>query len=225
MFYPNIHPQYACIKKFVARTTLTTWTKKIPAINASTELNNKEKPRTRIACRGPRLVDLSQLYSNPFLQIRSFKQRIDPQISAHSSEPLTSEDKLEAIENISPKRLNVYGETEVCRIRQKQKVLSDIEIQTVCKRYQSGDSVYKLAKDFECHRSTISAVLKRNGVEVTHLASKKPELVKKVIELYAEMKTPKEVGTIVGLDCATVRQLLKDNGIYIRKAWEYPKGK
>ena len=134
------------------------------------------------------LVDLSQLYSNPFLQIRSFKQRIDPQISAHSSEPLTSEDKLEAIENISPKRLNVYGETEVCRIRQKQKVLSDIEIQTVCKRYRSGDSVYKLAKDFECHRSTISAVLKRNGVEVTHLASKKPELVKKVIELYAERK-------------------------------------
>lgn len=67
-------------------------------------------------------MDLSQLYSNPFLRIRSFKQRIDPQISAHSSEPLTSEDKLEAIENISPKRLNVYGETEVCRIRQKQKV-------------------------------------------------------------------------------------------------------
>lgn len=151
------------------------------------------------------------------------KVRTITQISAHSSEPLTSEDKLEAIENISPKRLNVYGETEVCRIRQKQKVLSDIEIQTVCKRYQSGDSVYKLAKDFECHRSTISAVLKRNGVEVTHLASKKPELVKKVIELYAEMKTPKEVGAIVGLDCATVRQLLKDNGIYIRKAWEYPR--
>lgn len=179
--------------------------------------------RLRYSCGHSPLVDLSQLYSNPFLQIRSFKQRIDPQISAHSSEPLTSEDKLEAIENISPKRLNVYGETEVCRIRQKQKVLSDIEIQTVCKRYQSGDSVYKLAKDFECHRSTISAVLKRNGVEVTHLASKKPELVKKVIELYAEMKTPKEVGTIVGLDCATVRQLLKDNGIYIRKAWEYPR--
>lgn len=171
------------------------------------------------------LVDLSQLYSNPFLQIRSFKQRIDPQISAHSSEPLTSEDKLEAIENISPKRLNVYGETEVCRIRQKQKVLSDIEIQTVCKRYQSGDSVYKLAKDFECHRSTISAVLKRNGVEVTHLASKKPELVKKVIDLYSEMKTPKEVGAIVGITGDTVRVILKENGIHIRKSWEYPKKK
>lgn len=167
------------------------------------------------------LVDLSQLYSNPFLQIRSFKQRIDTQISAHSSEPLTSEDKLEAIENISPKRLNVYGETEVRRIRQKQKNLSGIEIQSICKRYQSGDSVYKLAKDFDCHRSTISAVLKRNGVEVTHLASKKPELVKIVIDLYAEMKTPKEVGAIAGINEGTVRQILKDNNIHIRKSWEY----
>lgn len=95
----------------------------------------------------------------------------------------------------------------------------------ICKRYQSGDSVYKLAEDFGCHRSTISAVLKRNGVEVSHKASTKPELVKRVIELYAEMKTPKEVGAIVGLDCGTVRQVLKENGIYIRKSWEYPKNK
>lgn len=173
----------------------------------------------------PLLVDLSQLYSNPFLQIRSFKQQIDPQISAHSPEPLTLEDRLETNVNISPKRQNVYGETEVCRIRQKQKALSEIEIQAVCKRYQSGDSVYKLAEDFKCHRSTISAVLKRNGVEVSHKASTKPELVKRVIELYAEMKTPKEVGAIVGLDCGTVRQVLKENGIYIRKSWEYPKNK
>ena len=168
-------------------------------------------------------MDLSQLYSNPFLQIRSFKQRIDPQISAHSFEPLTSENELEANENISPKRQNVYGETEVCRIRQKQKTLSDIEIQAICKRYQSGDSVYKLAEDFGCHRSTVSAVLKRNGVEVSHKASTKPELVKRVIELYSEMKTPKEIGIIVGLDCGTVRQVLKENNIYIRKSWEYPK--
>ena len=66
-------------------------------------------------------------------------------------------------------------------------------------------------------------VLKRNGVEVTHLASKKPELVKIVIDLYAEMKTPKEVGAIAGINEGTVRQILKDNNIHIRKSWEYPR--
>lgn len=66
-------------------------------------------------------------------------------------------------------------------------------------------------------------VLRRNGVEVSHKASTKPELVKRVIELYSEMKTPKEISIIVGLDCDTVRQVLKENNIYIRKSWEYPK--
>ena len=168
-------------------------------------------------------MDLSQLYSNPFLQIRKFKESINPLNIGSNLDNLAKKTNPPARDNISPKRQNVYGETEVCRIRQTQKSLSELEVQAICKRYQSGDSVYKLAKDFECHRSTISAVLKRNGVEVSHKASTKPELVKKVIALYAQMKTPKEVGTIVGLDCGTVRQVLKENGIYIRKSWEYPK--
>ena len=108
-------------------------------------------------------------------------------------------------------------------ITQHQKRLSKLEIQTICKRYQNGASIYKLAADFGCHRRTISDTLKRNGIEVSHLASKKPELVKKIIELYAEMKTPKEVGAIVGVNSDTVRKVLKENGIYISKSWEYPK--
>ncbi|WP_288155142.1 hypothetical protein [uncultured Sharpea sp.] len=86
-------------------------------------------------------------------------------------------------------------------ITQQQKNLSELEIQT-----------------------TISDTLKRNGVEVSHQAATKPELVKRIIELYAEMKTPKEVGAIVGVGGDTVRKVLKENGIYIRKSWEYPKG-
>ena len=83
-------------------------------------------------------------------------------------------------------------------ITQQQKNLSELEIQT-------------------------SDTLKRNGVEVSHQATAKPELVKRIIELYAEMKTPKEVGAIVGVGGDTVRKVLKENGIYIRKSWEYPK--
>ena len=37
------------------------------------------------------------------------------------------------------------------------------------------------------------------------------------------MKTPKEVGTIVGINEGTVRNILHDNNVYIRKSWEYPK--
>lgn len=48
-------------------------------------------------------------------------------------------------------------------------------------------------------------------------------LLKRAIELYAEMKTPKEVGAIVGVGGDTVRKVLKENDIYIRKSWEYPR--
>lgn len=108
-------------------------------------------------------------------------------------------------------------------ITQQQKHLSETETQLICRKYQAGASVYELAEEFGCHRRTISDALKRNGVEVSHKASAKPELVKKIIELYAEYKTPKEIGEIVSLDCGTVRKVLKENGIYIRKSWEYPK--
>ena len=118
---------------------------------------------------------------------------------------------------------NKYGETEVKKIRQKQKRLSEYEIQEAIKLYQNGVSANTIASSFGCHRRTISDVLKRNDIEVSHKASAKPELVKRIIELYAEMKTPKEVGAIVGIDCTTVRQVLKDNEIYIRRSWEYPK--
>ena len=111
----------------------------------------------------------------------------------------------------------------VKNITQQQKTLSELEIRTICEKYKNGASSYELAKEFGCHRRTISDTLKRNGIEVSHLASKKPELVKKIIELYAEMKTPKEVEAIVGVGGDAVRKVLKGNGIYIRKSWEYPK--
>lgn len=83
--------------------------------------------------------------------------------------------------------------------------------------------LYKLVADFGSHRRTISDTLKCNGIEVFHKATTKPELAKRAIELYTEMKTPKEVGAIVGVNGDTVRKVLKENGIYIRKSWEYPK--
>ena len=121
--------------------------------------------------------------------------------------------------------LSYEPDSIVKTITQQQKTLSELEIRTICERYKNGASSYELAREFGCHRRTISDALKRNGVEVSHRASTKPELVKRIIELYAEYKTPKEVGAIVGIGSDTVRKVLKDNGIYIRKSWEYPKSR
>lgn len=154
------------------------------------------------------MVDLSQLNSNPTTLFEFVKK-------AKSTPDSTTDPE--------DKKYPYAKEKVIRSIKQHQKRLTKLEIQTICERYQNGASIYKLAAEFDCHRRTISDTLKRNGIEVSHLASKKPELVKKIIELYAEMKTPKEVGAIVGVNGDTVRKVLKENGIYIRKSWEYPK--
>lgn len=155
-------------------------------------------------------MDLSETYSNNHKIIRDF-------VKSHATTPVNS--SIEQCINNTPYDPNCIVKT----IKQQQKNLSDLEIQTICKKYQSGSSSYELAKEFNCHRSTITAALRRNGIEVSHKAATKPELVKRVIELYAEMKTPKEVGAIVGITGDTVRTILKESGIYIRRSWEYPK--
>ncbi len=157
-------------------------------------------------------MELSQLYSNTFHKVIKYKQSL----------PIDSSTTVKS--NISERKVkNKYGKTEVRKICQKQKKLSDYEISQIIQGYERGLSIYELAEQFNCHRKTISDTLKRNGVEVSHQASKKPELVKKIIDLYAEYKTPREIGTIVGIDCNTVRKVLKENEVYIRKSWEYPK--
>ena len=156
------------------------------------------------------MVDLSEAYSNNYKIIRDF-------VKSHVTAPVNS--SIEQCINNTPYTPNCIVKT----IKQQQKNLSELEIQTICKKYQGGSSSYELAKEFNCHRSTITAALRRNGIEVSHKTATKPELVKRVIELYAEMKTPKEVGTIVGITGDTVRRILKENGIHIRRSWEYPK--
>lgn len=112
------------------------------------------------------MVDLSQLYSNH----KTLWEYVN---KAKSTPDNTTE---------SDDAKYPYPKEKVIRsITQHQKRLSKLEIQTICERYQNGASIYKLAADFGCHRRTISDTLKRNGVEVSHQAATKPELVKRII--------------------------------------------
>ena len=157
-----------------------------------------------------RLVGLSETTS------KNYRAILDSRYGHHSTPVTTGDTDKYTDFSYNPNYI-------VKTIKQQQKTLTEFEIEEVCRRYQNGESSYALAEAFGCHRNTISEALKRNGVEVSHKASTKPELVTKIIELYAEYKTPKEVGEIVGVNGDTVRRVLKENGVYIRKSWEYPK--
>ena len=133
------------------------------------------------------LVGLSETFSNNYKIIRDY-------VKNHASTPVNTDiDPAITDQSYNPDYI-------VKSIKQQQKTLTEYEIQSIIQKYQNGASSYDLAKEFGCHRRTITDTLKRNGVEVSHQAATKPELVKRIIELYAEMKTPKEVGAIAGIN-------------------------
>lgn len=111
------------------------------------------------------LMELAGLYSNPLKRITAFKR-------SHSEEPLSGVDASGiASPNINSlahfRQNSKYGDREVTRYRQKQKILSDKEKLEIVTRYQDGESTYDLAKAYDCHRSTISNNLKKAGIDVS----------------------------------------------------------
>ena len=108
-------------------------------------------------------------------------------------------------------------------IKQQQKHLSEEETRKIILEYQQGKSTYELAKEFGCHRYTISKALKDNGIEVSNQAAKKKVLAEMIMQMYSEWYKPQEIGEALGVSADTVRRILKQNDVYIRKSWEYPK--
>lgn len=114
-------------------------------------------------------------------------------------------------------------DAKVNSYKQKQKRLSDSEIRQIAERYSAGASTYELAAAFGCHRSTISRALKKSGIEVTHEAAKREALTEQVLQMYADYYKPVDIGKALGINAATVRKILHDNGVRIRSSSEYPK--
>lgn len=158
------------------------------------------------------MVDLSQLYSNTFRKIVKYKNEL----------PLGTPTSVKSSISESTSK-NKYGETEVRKISQNQKILSNDEIKQLVQGYEQGLSTYRLAKQFGCHRYTISKALKDNGIEVSNQVAKKKVLAEMIMQMYSEWYKPQEIGEALGVSADTVRRILKQNDVYIRKSWEYPK--
>lgn len=112
-------------------------------------------------------------------------------------------------------------DVKVNSYKQKQKRLSDSEISQIVERYSEGASTYELAAAFGCHRSTISRALKESGIEVTHEAAKREALTEQVLQMYADYCKPVDIGKELGINAATVRKILHENGAHIRSSSEY----
>ena len=162
------------------------------------------EPRRCSTLRGQ--VDLSALNSNIFQKIVKTKYK-----------PFKTKN------NISPTEIESQGIIEVKQLHQQQKRLTEREIAEIVVKYNSGISTYDLAKEYGCHRRTISDNLKKQGIKVTNQLMERKGVVELVMQMYSEYIKPADIAKAIGINVDSVRKILKENNVYIRKSWEYPR--
>ena len=82
-------------------------------------------------------------------------------------------------------------------------------------RYKAGATVYELAAEFSCHRTTVSARLKKARVSL-RLQSQTFEVVELMANLYTSGLPSIEIGERLGFSANTVRDGLQRQGIQLR---------
>ncbi len=159
------------------------------------------------------MVALQRDQYNPTSRILKYRAKHDK--SFHLGKPSEVDLDVTDISYDPNSKVNAYT--------QEQKRLSDDEIRQIAEKYSAGASTYELAAEFGCHRSTISRALKKSRIEVSHEASKREALTKRVLEMYEAYTRPIDIGKELGINVTTVRKILHENCVRIRGSAEYTK--
>lgn len=99
--------------------------------------------------------------------------------------------------------------------RQHQKQFDKDEVSQLVAHYQAGATVYELADQFDCHRTTVSDHLKSRGVKM-RLTALTEEQVQEAVRLYESGHSLKSVGQQVGANAETVRSHMRKRGVCVR---------
>jgi hypothetical protein len=100
-------------------------------------------------------------------------------------------------------------------IRQRQRRLSDVQVQQMTTRYLEGATVYELAVEFDICRSKVSERLKENGVRM-RLQPPSGQEISEMAALYRTGLSLAKVGKLVGVSSGTVLRYLQIEGVQLR---------
>ncbi|MGQ4268610.1 hypothetical protein [Nocardiopsis changdeensis] len=92
------------------------------------------------------------------------------------------------------------------------KRLKPHEVDELIAAYRSGMNVYKLGERFGITRQTVSAILKRHGVEIRKRGLSEEE-IDEAVQLYAQGWSLTRIGKQFGVDSRTVRSRLMERGV------------
>ncbi|WP_084104448.1 helix-turn-helix domain-containing protein [Demequina sp. NBRC 110056] len=85
--------------------------------------------------------------------------------------------------------------------------------------YEAGGTIQAVARQFKLHRTTVTAILERQGVALREHAMD-DDLIRQARVLYESGLSLAAVGERLGFDAETIARRLKKAGVRIRGAHE-----
>jgi len=165
------------------------------------------------------LEGLSELNVNLFDKLANYMNKHDYKANKHGGQYFSS--KLLPSEDTSPTNVNEVKESIVNKLVQKQKILNSEEISEMVSAYESGLTINQLAKQFCCHRTTISQHLKTQDVKIRNRLSE--DLVEKAIELYESGLSCAKIGKMIRVADTTILYRLHKRGVRVRGRHDWQK--
>jgi len=109
----------------------------------------------------------------------------------------------------------VTWEIPVGRRTQIQRHLSASESEELCGAYQSGKTIRELTAQFRIHKTTVTAILERAGID-RRVRTISPEEIAQATELYREGLSTAFIAASLGFSPETIRSNLRRHGVEIR---------
>jgi AraC-like DNA-binding protein len=99
--------------------------------------------------------------------------------------------------------------------RQRQRRLSMTEVTKLIKEYEQHASVKELAQRFGIHRTTVTELLRRHGVEMRRPGLTSDDMAA-ASQMYADGWSVAKLGRSFGVDAVTVWRALRASGVTMR---------
>jgi hypothetical protein len=101
-------------------------------------------------------------------------------------------------------------------VKQTQRRLTLEQQSEVVRRYEAGAQMNYLAQHYQIHRRTVSAILKRHGVEPPRRQELSSEQIQHAVLMYAQGNSLAVIGSDLGVDAGTVHARLREQGVRMR---------
>jgi DNA-directed RNA polymerase specialized sigma24 family protein len=105
--------------------------------------------------------------------------------------------------------------------RQRQVHLPTQYQRELIERYKGGATQRELASQYGVHRTTVTKILERHGVEARR--GLHPDLIDEAIRRYAKGQSLAAVGRALGADPGTIRARLVEHGVAMRDTHGRPR--